>query len=180
MDTRTRWTLTAAAGIAWLVVAGYGFTETKPDDTGWEGPFAVYMVALIIGAALTVITAALVTPAGGRRRLRTAGLIVGGVGVLSTIVAWALPLWMALLGIGLALIAGAAGVRERRALIALAAAQALGFVALFAGIAAEVGETDSYGDYPAAGGIALVVTAVVTIAALVDYARTARAPIVNV
>ena len=182
MDTKTRWTLTAAGAIAWLVVAGYGVLETKPEDNGgWEGPYTAYMLALVIGAALIVMTAAIATPPSvGRRRLRTAGLVVGGVGVLSTIVAWALPMWMTLLGIGLAMVAAAAGPRERRALFALAAAQALGFVALFAGIAAEVGETDSYGDYPAAGGIALVVTAVVTIAALVDYARSARTPLVTV
>ena len=43
--------------------------------------------------------------------------------------------------------------------------------ALFTGAAAEVGQPDDYGDYPAAGGIALIVTAVVTIGALMQLAR---------
>jgi hypothetical protein len=53
----------------------------------------------------------------------------------------------------------------------LAAGQLAGLASLAAGIAAEVGERDSYGDYPAAGGIALIVTAAVTILAIVDVSR---------
>jgi hypothetical protein len=37
---------------------------------------------------------------------------------------------------------------------------------LFAAIAAEVGRQDEWGDYPAAGGIAVVVVAAITIMAL--------------
>jgi hypothetical protein len=44
-------------------------------------------------------------------------------------------------------------------------------VALVAGIAAEVGSRDEYGDFPAAAGIALIVTAAVTVLALVDLTR---------
>jgi len=58
----------------------------------------------------------------------------------------------------------------------LAAGQLIGMAALFAGIAAEVSEPDSYGDYPAAGGIALIVTAALTIVALVELTRTPAPP----
>ena len=173
MDTKSRWVLTGTAAIAWLVVASYGFNETKADD--W--PYTLYMLALIIGAAFVVVAAVAATQTAPRRRLRLAGLVVSGVGILSTIVAWALPLWMALLGIGLATLAAASGPRARRAVAVSAAGQALGFVALFAGIAAEIGETDEYGDYPAASGIALIVTAIVTIVALVDYAKGGESPV---
>jgi hypothetical protein len=176
MDTRTRWMLTAAAA-AWLVIAGFGVAETRTDDNGWL-PYTLYMLALIVGAALIVVAAASATQIGAqRRRLRIAGLVVSGVGILSTIVAGALPLWMALLGIGLTMLAAASGPRARRAVAVSAAGQALGIVALFAGIAAEIGETDEYGDYPAASGIALIVTAIVTIVALVDYAKGADSPV---
>ena len=104
--------------------------------------------------------------------MRTAGLIVSGVGVAATIVAWALPLWMTLLGVGLAMVASASAPRERRTVALLAAGQLIGMAALVAGIVAEVGQPDEYGDYPAAGGIALIVTAVVTIGALIELART--------
>jgi hypothetical protein len=104
-----------------------------------------------------------------------AGLIVSGVGVVATLVAWALPLWMTLLGAGFAMVAVASAPSERRVVTLLAAGQLIGMAALFVAIAAEVGEPDSYGDYPAAGGIALIVTAVLTIAALVELTRTPAA-----
>jgi hypothetical protein len=50
--------------------------------------------------------------------------------------------------------------------VLLAGAQLLGMAFLFAGMAAEVGRVDEYGDYPAAFGIGLAVTAVATIVSL--------------
>ncbi|HUP76866.1 MAG TPA: hypothetical protein VM282_27785 [Acidimicrobiales bacterium] len=173
MTTRTRWTLAAVAGLAWLAVAGYGYRAIDVESgDSWEGPYMLFTVMLLVGAVLTVVAAAWLSRQGARRRLRTAGLVVSGAGVAATILAWALPLWMTVLGIGLAMIAVASGPRERRAVAVLAAGQLVGLMALFVGIAAEVGEPDSYGDYPAAGGIALIVTAVLTIAALAQLTRT--------
>ena len=45
---------------------------------------------------------------------------------------------------------------------------------MFAGIVAEVGRQDEYGDYPAAGGIALAVTATLTIIALGELTRSVK------
>ena len=162
--------LAVIAGLAWLVVAGYGYLSTRGEDR--DGPYMALAIPLIVGAVLTVMAAAWVTQQGGRRRLRTAGLIVSAVGVVATLVAWALPLWMTVLGVGFAIVAFASAPRERRVVALLAAGQLIGMVALFAGIAAEVGEPDSYGDYPAAAGIALIVTAALTIVAMVELTRT--------
>jgi hypothetical protein len=165
--------LAIIAGLAWLAVAWYGYWEfTDSDGDGWEGPYLVLTIGLIVGATLSVMAAAWMTQQGGRRRLRTAGLIVSALGVAATLVAWALPLWMTVLGVGFAMVAVASAPRERRVVGLLAAGQLVGMAALFAGIAAKVGEPDSYGDYPAAGGIALIVTAALTIAALVELTRT--------
>ena len=180
MTTGIRWLLASVAGLAWLAVAGYGVLEIGVDSgDDWEGPYALFAVTLIVGAVLTVIAAAGLSKQGGRRRLRIAGLIVCGVGVAATLVAWALPLWMTVLGIGLAMTAIASGPRERRAVAIFAAGQLLGLAALFVGIAAEVGEPDSYGDYPAASGIALIVTAALTIGALAQLTRTSATPLVR-
>ncbi|MEO5841451.1 MAG: hypothetical protein ABIQ73_12405 [Acidimicrobiales bacterium] len=176
MTTGARRMLAAIAGLAWVAVAWYGYRATTVDDgEGWEGPYLVLTIGLIIGAVLSVMAAASLTQQGGRRRLRTAGLIVSGLGVATTLVAWALPVWMTVLGIGLAMVAFASNPRERKVVALLAAGQLVGLAALFAGIAAKVGETDSYGDYPAAGGIALIVTAALTIVALVKLTRTPSA-----
>ena len=177
MTTGTRRTLAAIASLAWLAVAWYGYWEIKDSDgDGWEGPYLVLTIGLIVGAMLAVMAAARLSKQGGRRRLRMAGLIVSAVGVVATLVAWALPLWMTVLGVGFAMVALASAPRERRVVALLAAGQLIGMAALFAGIAAEVGEPDSYGDYPAAGGIALIVTAALTIVALVELARTPAVP----
>ena len=140
----------------------------------------VLTVGLIVGAVLTVMAAAWLSKQGGRRRLRMAGLIVSAVGVVATLVAWALPLWMTVrCGVGLPWSRWRPTPHERRVVGLLAAGQLIGMAALFAGIAAEIGEPDSYGDYPAAGGIALIVTAVLTIVAMVELTRTPAAPLVR-
>ena len=170
MTLGTKRMLAVIAGVAWLVVAAYGVLATRGEDS--DGPYILLAVGLIVGATLAVMAVAWLTQQGGRRRLRTAGLIVSAVGVAATLVAWALPLWMTVLGVGFAMVAAASAPRERRVVGLLAAGQLVGMVALFAGIAAEVGEPDSYGDYPAAAGIALIVTAAVTIVAMVELTRT--------
>ena len=180
MTTGTWRTFVAFGGLAWLVVAVYGVLSSRVDDgDSWEGPYLVFTAALMIGAVLVVGAAAMVTQNAERRRLRMAGLIVSGFGVALTLVAWAIPVWMTVLGVGLALIAGAAGPSARRAVAVLAAAQLVGLVALFVGIAIELGEADSYGDYPAAAGLALIVTAAFTIFAIVELMRGAETHVQN-
>jgi hypothetical protein len=159
--------LMVVAGVAWLVVAGYGVRSAAvADDAGWEPVYTVFMLALIVGAALTVWVAASATRDSDRPRLRTAGLVVSGVGVVACLVAWALPLWMTLLGVGFAMVAVASNPGRRRAPALLAAGQLGAVAVMFAGILAEVGRRDEWGDYPAAGGIALAVVAAMTIVAL--------------
>jgi len=67
----------------------------------------------------------------------------------------------------------------RRGIACLSAAQLVGTPVLIVAIENEVGTPDSYGDYPAAGSIALVVTAAITILGLVQLAMlqpTTRQP----
>jgi len=169
--------LALVAGLGWLVVAGYGVRETMTDGDDGSGMayYAVYSIALIVGAVLSVASAALATSGSDRPRLRIAGLVVGGLGcALAVVGAWALPAWMTLLGVGFAMVAVAAGPGPRRALALLAAGQLTGIVVLIVAIEAEVGTRDSYGDYPAAGGMAVVLVAVMAIVAMVELARGNR------
>jgi len=167
------------AGLAWLVVAGYGLREVmNTDDTSWQLAYGVFSIALLVGAVLTVAAGAVITGGSDRPRLRIAGLIVGGLGCALAVVAWALPVWMTLLGVGFAVVAVAAGPAPRRALALLAAAQLIGVLVLIVAIEAEVGAPDEYGDYPVAAGTAVMFVAVVTIVALITLTRSGRRPAV--
>jgi hypothetical protein len=80
---------------------------------------------------------------------------------------------MTLLGAGFALVGVAAGSVHGRLLAVLAAAQLIAIAVLVGGIEAEVGRRDEWGDYPAAGGIALVVVASITVVAILTLTRNA-------
>lgn len=162
-------------GCAWLGVAGYGISTAMADSGDeWSVAYALFTVALLLGAASNVLIVAVASRQGDRPRLRMAGLVVSGLGCgVALMAAWALPVWMTLFGVGFALVRVAAGPGRGRLLATLAAAQLLAIPVLIAGIEAEVGRRDEWGDYPAAGGIALVVVASITVAAIVTLSRNA-------
>jgi hypothetical protein len=162
-------------GCAWLGVAGYGVsTATTESGDHWRVGYALFTVALLLGAVSTVLIVAVASRKGNRPRLRMAGLVVSGLGCgVALVGAWALPVWMALLGSGFGLVRVAAGSVRGKLLAVLAAAQLIAIAVLIAGIEAEVGHRDEWGDYPAAGGIALVVVASITVAAIITLTRSA-------
>jgi hypothetical protein len=171
--------LTVVAGLAWVIVAGYGLLDSALDfGDNWEVPYAVFNVALFVGAVAVLAAVRAATRGSSRSRLRVAGLVVTGVGGAAAFVgAWALPLWMTVLGAGLLTLTFASAPGERRAVGLLAAGQVAGLVVLFAGLIAEVGRQDEYGDYPVPAGIAMMVTAALVIAGLIELSRGAGRPL---
>jgi len=174
MRTSTPRMLISLAAVAWIVVAGYGVWGIVAEDSGenWETPYAIFSIALLLGTLLTVAAVWIAGRHGERSPMRMVGLGVCAAAVLSTVAAWALPLWMTLSAVGYALIAAAGVPPWRRAVALLSAAQALGMAALFLGIAVEVGRQDQYGDHPVAFGIGILATAVATVGALVQLDRS--------
>jgi hypothetical protein len=170
-------TMTLAAAIAWLIVGGSGIIDGFVDyGDGWALPYTVFALALAVGAALSLAVGAQATRESVRPRLRMAGLAVCAVGaVLSFIGAWALPLWMTILGAGFGLLAVAAHPAQRRPLALLAAGQLAAIAVLIVGIEGQVGRVDEHGDYPLAGGIAVLVVAATAIVALVTLTFDRRA-----
>jgi hypothetical protein len=170
-------TMTLVAGAAWLIVAGSGVIDGFVDyGDGWALPYTVFALALALGAALSLAVGAQATQESARPRLRMVALAVCALGaVLSFIGAWALPLWMAILGVGFAMLAAAAHPAQRRPLGLLAAGQLAGIAVLIVGIEAQLGRVDEYGDYPLAGGVAVFVVAVTAIAALLTLTFDRRA-----
>lgn len=167
-------TLTSLASLAWLVVGGYGMWGILEEDSGdsWQTPYLIFASALVVGAALTVAAVWSVSRRDERSPTRAIGLGFCVVGLLSTLVAWALPLWMTMLAIGFAVVAVSGQGAWRRSVAFLAGAQLLGMAAMFVGIAAEVGRRDEYGDHPVAFGIGIVVTAAATAASLAHLHRS--------
>ena len=179
MPTGTVRTLISFACLAWLVVGGYGLWGIVVEDSGdnWETPYLVFAIALFLGAVLNLAAVWIVSQRDERSPMRVIGLGVCGVGLLSTVVACAIPVWMTLLATGYALIAVSGVQPWRRPVAFLAAAQLLGMAAMFVGIAAEVGRRDEYGDHPAAFGIGIVVTAVATVVSLYQLDRSSTASV---
>ena len=177
MSRSTMRTMTLVAGAAWLVVAGSGIIDGFVDyGDGWAAAYAVFMLALVVAATVSIAAGAEATRDSARPRLRMVGLAVSALGAVACLVgAWALPLWMTILGAGFAISAAAAGPAQRRPLALLAAGQLAGIAVLVAGITAEVGRVDEHGDYPLAGGIAVLVVAATAIAALLSLTFDRRA-----
>jgi hypothetical protein len=177
MPTDSVRTLTSLASLAWIVVGGYGLWGILAEDSGdnWQTPYLIFAGALFLGAALTVAAVWSVSRRDERSPTRVIGLGVCAVGLLSTLVAWALPLWMTILAIGYAVVAVSGQHPWRRSVALLAGAQLLGMAAMFVGIVAEVGRRDEYGDRPVAFGIGIVVTAGATVVSLHQLDRSINA-----
>jgi len=168
-------TLILLAGLAWLVIGSGGAMEAIRGGEGMELPFAVFSIALLVAAVASVGVAVQATSDGSSRpRLRIGGLAVCGLGCLACVVAWALPLWMGLLGLGFLILAIASSPPRRRAVALLAIGQLGAIAVLAAGMAAEIGRANEYGDYPAADGLALVFLAAVTLVGLYQLSQGSR------
>jgi heme/copper-type cytochrome/quinol oxidase subunit 4 len=179
MSKNTVRPLISVAAFSWLVVGGYGLWEVIAEDSSdnWEIAYSIFAIALLVGSLLTLVAVWMVTRRGEHPVVRSIGLAVSALGVLSTVVAWALPVWMTLIAVGYVLIALSGSQSWRRPVAFLAVAQLLGGMTMFIGLAAELGPRDEYGDYPAAFGIGLVVTAAATLMSLYKLDRSVSASV---
>lgn len=158
--------LIAVAGAAWLLVAASGVWSAAVEGEEWVAPYTAFMLSLIVAAIVSVSVVARSTRGARHPWLRIVGLVVAGLGCLMSVVAWAMLVWMFLLGSGFALIALSTRPPMRRAVACLSVAQLVGIPAFIAVTEIEVGTADSYGDFPAADAIALVITVGVTVLGL--------------
>ena len=162
--------LATVAGLGWLGVAIAGVWEIA----GGDSPYLLFSITLMLAAVLSVAAVWWGTRNADRATLRLCGLGIGVLAVASSVVAWASPLWMTLLAITFAVWAVAAPRALRPGLATLAAAQLVGVGATIVAIESEVGPQNSYGDYPAAFGLGLLVTGVGSALGLAVLARSAR------
>ena len=173
--TDTTGRMGGAAAVAWAVVglmALWSAAFDQGDD--WEIAYTAFSIALLMATALTVALAAGATRVTTRATLRRVGLAVSVLGVAASVVAWAFPLWMSILGVGLGLLAMTSAAETRRPVALLAAGHLVGLAVMVAGLAAEVGRTDEWGDHPVPGNVGAAIAAAVTVAGLVMLADRHR------
>lgn len=174
MDRNSVRMVVAGAILGWIGVGAYGVWQIADQESGegWERPYLMFAVALILATALTLVAGWKASCDSARPMLRRFGIGVGALALASALtVAWALPLWMTLIAVSLAMFAVAAPRDLRPTLGVVVAAQIAGMAAMYVAVIAEVGRQDSYGDYPAAFGVGLVVTAAVSALGLATFAR---------
>lgn len=177
-STRSAAGAALAGAVAWAVVALVGVTQAFGDVAG-EGlvPYLFLAMAVVVAGTLTLVTLFLLWGRHGRSVgvVGTAGLVVAGLGVLlSTGLPWAVPVWMGLEGIGLALFAaglGRRGVAPTGSLLALGAAMPAGLGAFALVGALGWGQVDEFGDRALAFSSALTVAGVLMGVALLGLGR---------
>ena len=129
MTTTTLRNLRLASGAAWFLVGAYGVRGLVVRDGGdWELPYNVFALALLVGVVFTVVGLVAATRDAVRPRLRALGLAVSLLGIVMSLVAWAVPVWTTLLGVGFTVLAGSSPDPLRRTAGLLAAAQFAGSV----------------------------------------------------
>jgi hypothetical protein len=145
--------LAIIGGGIWLL-AGILLIATD-SEVDWQFYYYGFSLAVLVAGVLGVIAmVGLGKRVGGLGVVGLTGTVIASVGVLLSVVAWAVPLWMSLQGVGFLLI-GIGVLRTgttlpRNGILLASSAFIIGPIAFFLLDALEVGWQDSYGDYPLA------------------------------
>ncbi|MGI9609450.1 MAG: permease prefix domain 1-containing protein [Acidimicrobiia bacterium] len=164
-------TFALVAGGLWLISAtSYALTNAM----GWDGfDYWLFSAAVLVAGVLGLLAMIGVGKRlGGLGLVGMVGLVITGLGVVMSFFAWAVPAWMGLQGVGM-LVFGIAvlgrDVAPKWATLLVSSGFIIGVIAFFVGTAAEVGEPDSYGDYPVAWQIATVVGTVLVAVGFIGW-----------
>jgi hypothetical protein len=164
-------TFALAAAALWLIAAtSYAIT----DAFDWDGvDYWLFSAAILTAGVLTLLTMIGVSKRlGGLGALGMVGLVITGLGVVISFLAWAVPVWMGLQGVGMLAFGIAVLGRDiapKWATLFVSSGFIIGTIAFFVGVAAEVGEPDSYGEYPVAFQIAVGVGTVLVAVGLIGW-----------
>jgi hypothetical protein len=170
-------TFALAAAFFWLAAAAvYVFSEEFSDS--WEVSYLLFSAAILIAGVLGLLAAiGMSKRLGGLGVLGMTGLVITGIGVFVSIVAWALPLWMGLQGLGLLLLGIAVlrtGIAPTWSTVFTSSGFTLGIIAFIVANAAKIGDPDEYGDYRIAWEIGAIVGMVVVAIGLIGWGMWLR------
>lgn len=165
-------TFALAAAALWLFAAT-SYVLGDALDNWNDVDYYIFSAAVLVAGVLGLLAMIGVGKRlGGLGTIGMVGLIITGLGVLVSILAWAVPVWMGVQGVGM-LVFGIAVLRSniapKWATLLVSSGFVIGTIAWYIGVAAEVGERDSYGDYPVAFQIATVLGTVLVAVGLIGW-----------
>lgn len=145
------------------------------SDDDWEGAYAMFSVILLLAAASTTFAIVQYTSEqGSRPATRLAAMALAILGTVSTVVAWAFPLWAVLLAAGYVALA-ATGAPHRRRAGWLGGALLAGLAVAIVALSAELGPAGEHNDYSEGQSWGITVACVLTATVLAVLARTGDA-----
>lgn len=178
MSTRfsnTAGTLAQVGSSVWLIaliIFAFALGLTEDSETT---VYFIWSASILVAGVLTFIATL-----GLRRRqeklggLGTTGVVILGAGVIVSLISWAIPLWMTIEGVGMLLVVLSIrpiGVAPRAPLFAYGSGMLIGAIIFFVLTSMKVGTPDSYGDYPLAWVIGLVVGLLIVAGGLFGIGR---------
>lgn len=160
------------SAVLWLATSGISrLRALHSDGDDWEGYYALFGVFLMMAAAATTLTIVMHTSKSGPRSVsRIAAIAVAFLGVLSTVVAWAFPLWAVLLAAGFAALV-VTGSPHGRSALRLSGALLAGLAVAIVARTATIGPPGEYNDYSEAQSWGVTVGCALTAIVLVMLAR---------
>ena len=154
--TRRAGTFAFIAAGAWLAAAAAFVLETTFADQ-WQAYYGAFSALILVGGVFTLLAMVGVGKRlGGLGAVGIIALAIAGLGVAASLIAWAVPFWMGLQGIGYLVFASAVRSRDtapRPSTLAIASGFIIGAAVFVVANFAKIGWTDSYGDYPLAWAI---------------------------
>jgi hypothetical protein len=167
-------TFALAAAALWLIAAAVVITDWGfLNEDNWQMGYMLFSVTVLTAGVLGVLAAVGVSKRlGGLGATGMIGLVITSVGVLASVIAWAVYFWMGLQGIGL-LVFGIAvlrsGIAPRWSTMFVSSGFLVGLITWIVADAAKFGDLDEWGDYPDALWAALIVGVVIVAIGLIGW-----------
>jgi hypothetical protein len=187
--TKSAGVFAIVSAVAWIIgLVAIAIAAGLPEATGVDPDQFVansQTIFFIVGATSLLAAGVLmfVTMIGLYRRHGSLGIFgigglgVTGLGVVTLLIAWAFPLWMTLIGLGVLLFAISLlrrDVSPRLWTVVWGGGMAVGAITWYVLRWLEVGDRDQWGDYPLAVAFALPIGVVIMAIGLIGIGRWLR------
>jgi hypothetical protein len=167
-------TFALASAAFWLIAAAIIATDVGfLNEDNWEASYMAFSASVLVAGILGLLAAIGVSKrVGGLGATGMIGLAITGLGVVASVLAWAVYLWMGLQGVGL-LVFGIAvlrsGIAPKWSTMFVSSGFLVGMITWIVADAAEFGDLDEWGDYSDALWLGLIVGAVIVAIGMIGW-----------